>query len=131
MNNFSLAKVEYLKCCFHLSIRFQAYKVPGFKGQFGFITSMSDHFCGSCNRLRITADGNLKVCLFGNTEVSLRYGIAPRDAIRKKKIVLFFSQKKTQSEKTVFLCVFFASLIAPTALLFTCLATFSICKIIW
>ncbi|GLV38007.1 Molybdenum cofactor synthesis 1 [Carabus blaptoides fortunei] len=50
----------------------KAYKVPGFAGQIGFITSMSEHFCGSCNRLRITADGNLKVCLFGNTEVSLR-----------------------------------------------------------
>lgn len=48
------------------------YKVPGFQGQIGFITSMSDNFCGSCNRLRITADGNLKVCLFGNSEVSLR-----------------------------------------------------------
>ncbi|KAM6912971.1 molybdenum cofactor biosynthesis protein 1 isoform 2-T2 [Xenentodon cancila] len=48
------------------------FKVPGFEGQVGFITSMSDHFCGSCNRLRITADGNLKVCLFGNSEVSLR-----------------------------------------------------------
>lgn len=33
---------------------------------------MTDHFCSSCNRLRITADGNLKVCLFGQTEVSLR-----------------------------------------------------------
>ncbi|XP_042244414.1 molybdenum cofactor biosynthesis protein 1 isoform X2 [Thunnus thynnus] len=50
----------------------KTFKVPGFKGQVGFITSMSDHFCGSCNRLRITADGNLKVCLFGNSEVSLR-----------------------------------------------------------
>lgn len=50
----------------------KAYKVPGFTGQVGFITSMSEHFCGSCNRLRITADGNLKVCLFGNSEVSLR-----------------------------------------------------------
>ncbi|XP_069810937.1 molybdenum cofactor biosynthesis protein 1 isoform X2 [Dendropsophus ebraccatus] len=50
----------------------KAFKVPGFQGQIGFITSMSDHFCGSCNRLRITADGNLKVCLFGNSEVSLR-----------------------------------------------------------
>lgn len=39
----------------------QVFKVPGFKGQVGFITSMSEHFCGSCNRLRITADGNLKV----------------------------------------------------------------------
>lgn len=51
----------------------QAYHVPGFVGQVGFITSMSEHFCGSCNRLRITADGNLKVCLFeGKGEVSLR-----------------------------------------------------------
>ncbi|XP_074548858.1 molybdenum cofactor biosynthesis protein 1 isoform X2 [Halichoeres trimaculatus] len=50
----------------------KTFKVPGFTGQVGFITSMSDHFCGSCNRLRITADGNLKVCLFGNSEVSLR-----------------------------------------------------------
>uniref|UniRef100_A0AAQ4Q1M0 Molybdenum cofactor biosynthesis protein 1 n=1 Tax=Gasterosteus aculeatus aculeatus TaxID=481459 RepID=A0AAQ4Q1M0_GASAC len=48
------------------------FKVPGFTGQVGFITSMSEHFCGSCNRLRITADGSLKVCLFGNSEVSLR-----------------------------------------------------------
>lgn len=50
----------------------KAFQVPGFQGQIGFITSMSEHFCGSCNRLRITADGNLKVCLFGNAEVSLR-----------------------------------------------------------
>ena len=50
----------------------KAYQVEGYKGQFGFITSMSEHFCHSCNRLRITADGNLKVCLFGANEVSLR-----------------------------------------------------------
>lgn len=41
-------------------------------GTVGFITSMTSNFCGTCNRLRITADGNLKVCLFGNEEVSLR-----------------------------------------------------------
>mmetsp|Transcript_34537 Transcript_34537/g.81426 ORF Transcript_34537/g.81426 Transcript_34537/m.81426 type:complete len:478 (+) Transcript_34537:164-1597(+) len=41
-------------------------------GRVGFITSMSEHFCGTCNRLRLTADGQLKVCLFGKTEVSLR-----------------------------------------------------------
>lgn len=50
----------------------KAFKVDGFQGQIGFITSMTEHFCGSCNRLRLTADGNLKVCLFGNKEVSLR-----------------------------------------------------------
>jgi len=51
---------------------FQLYAAPGFQGKVGIISSMSDHFCGGCNRLRITADGNLKVCLFGNSEVSLR-----------------------------------------------------------
>ena len=50
----------------------RAYKVPGFEGQVGFISSMSDHFCGGCNRLRLTADGNFKVCLFDNREVNLK-----------------------------------------------------------
>uniref|UniRef100_UPI00358F3002 molybdenum cofactor biosynthesis protein 1-like isoform X1 n=1 Tax=Myxine glutinosa TaxID=7769 RepID=UPI00358F3002 len=50
----------------------KAYKIPGSVGQIAFITSMSQHFCSSCNRLRLTADGNLKVCLFGSSEVSLR-----------------------------------------------------------
>jgi len=50
----------------------KTYQVPGFVGKVGFITSMTDDFCGTCNRLRITSDGNLKVCLHGNTEVSLR-----------------------------------------------------------
>ncbi|KAL3424762.1 molybdenum cofactor biosynthesis protein 1 B [Phlyctema vagabunda] len=50
----------------------KTYEIPGFVGRMGFITSMTHNFCGSCNRLRITSDGNLKVCLFGNAEVSLR-----------------------------------------------------------
>lgn len=50
----------------------KTYEVPGFAGRVGFITSMTNNFCGGCNRLRITSDGSLKVCLFGNTEVSLR-----------------------------------------------------------
>ena len=54
----------------------KTYRVPGFRGTVGFITSMTENFCEGCNRLRITADGNLKVCLFGSAEVSLR------DAIR-------------------------------------------------
>ena len=33
---------------------------------------MSSHFCGGCNRLRITADGKLKVCLFGEEGLSIR-----------------------------------------------------------
>lgn len=40
------------------------YFIPGHRGSFGFISSMSDHFCGSCNRLRLTADGQIKVGFF-------------------------------------------------------------------
>eukprot|EP00297_Palpitomonas_bilix_P009255 CAMPEP_0113878610 /NCGR_PEP_ID=MMETSP0780_2-20120614/6785_1 /TAXON_ID=652834 /ORGANISM="Palpitomonas bilix" /LENGTH=539 /DNA_ID=CAMNT_0000865113 /DNA_START=102 /DNA_END=1719 /DNA_ORIENTATION=- /assembly_acc=CAM_ASM_000599 len=50
----------------------KVYHVPGHAGRVGFITSMSDHFCGGCNRIRLLADGNLKVCLFGANEISLR-----------------------------------------------------------
>ncbi|KAL0036403.1 hypothetical protein WJX77_006194 [Trebouxia sp. C0004] len=48
------------------------FHIPGFKGSVSFITSMTQAFCGDCNRLRLMADGNLKVCLFGANEVSLR-----------------------------------------------------------
>eukprot|EP00758_Cryptobia_borreli_P007343 Tbor_TRINITY_DN5283_c1_g2::TRINITY_DN5283_c1_g2_i2::g.16795::m.16795/K20967/MOCS1; GTP 3',8-cyclase / cyclic pyranopterin monophosphate synthase len=48
------------------------FKVADYCGRIGFITSMTTNFCQTCNRLRLTADGNLKVCLFGNDEVSLR-----------------------------------------------------------
>ncbi|CDK29235.1 unnamed protein product [Kuraishia capsulata CBS 1993] len=50
----------------------KVFQIPGFKGRIGFITSMTSNFCSTCTRLRITSDGNLKVCLFGNDEVSLR-----------------------------------------------------------
>jgi len=41
------------------------------QGRVGFITSMSSNFCGGCNRLRVTADGKLKVCLFGDEHYSI------------------------------------------------------------
>ena len=50
----------------------RVFRLPGYRGTVGFITSMSAMFCGGCNRLRLTADGSLKVCLFGSGEVSLR-----------------------------------------------------------
>jgi cyclic pyranopterin phosphate synthase len=46
--------------------------VAGHAGSVGFITTISDAFCGTCNRVRLTADGALKVCLHGNDEMSLR-----------------------------------------------------------
>ena len=48
------------------------FRVPGYEGTVGFIASMTVPFCAGCNRLRITADGSFKVCLFGPNEISLR-----------------------------------------------------------
>ncbi|UJP63599.1 GTP 3',8-cyclase MoaA [Mongoliitalea daihaiensis] len=49
----------------------KAYQVPEFLGTFAFITTMSEHFCGTCNRMRITADGKMKNCLFGKEEMDI------------------------------------------------------------
>lgn len=48
------------------------FRVPGHVGTVSFVTSMTNHFCAGCTRLRLLADGALKVCLFGASEVSLR-----------------------------------------------------------
>ena len=50
----------------------KVWRVDGFTGSVGFISSMTEDFCATCTRLRITADGQLKVCLHDNAEVSLR-----------------------------------------------------------
>ncbi|GFT28233.1 molybdenum cofactor biosynthesis protein 1 [Nephila pilipes] len=79
----------------------KAYKVPGFKGQIGFITSMTENFCSSCNRLRITADGSLKVCLFGNEEISLRDALRqklPEDVLLNMISSAVLSKKKQHAE---------------------------------
>ena len=50
----------------------RTFSRPGWRGRVGFVASMTAPFCAGCNRLRVTADGSLKVCLFGPREVSLR-----------------------------------------------------------
>lgn len=48
------------------------FSLPGAKGLVGFISPVSSHFCPSCNRLRLTADGKMKPCLFSREEVDVR-----------------------------------------------------------
>jgi cyclic pyranopterin phosphate synthase len=48
------------------------YRLAGAEGTIGVITPMSHTYCGSCNRVRLTADGRLRTCLFGDHEVNLR-----------------------------------------------------------
>jgi cyclic pyranopterin phosphate synthase len=48
------------------------FRLDNMQGTIGFISSMSDHFCERCNRLRLTADGRLRNCLFSDAEVYVR-----------------------------------------------------------
>lgn len=48
------------------------FQLDGAEGKLGFITALSSHFCESCNRLRLTADGKLRTCLFSDNEIDLK-----------------------------------------------------------
>lgn len=48
------------------------WRIPGAKGQIGFISPVSAPFCAACNRVRLTADGNLRLCLLRPDEADLR-----------------------------------------------------------
>ena len=48
------------------------YRLPGAKGNIGLISPVSAHFCGACNRIRLTADGKIKPCLHSADEYSLK-----------------------------------------------------------
>lgn len=48
------------------------YRLPGALGNIGLISPVKAHFCGDCNRIRLTADGKVKPCLHSNVEYALK-----------------------------------------------------------
>jgi len=50
----------------------ERYTFDGALGEIGFISALSHHFCESCNRLRLTADGHLRGCLFSEQETDIK-----------------------------------------------------------
>jgi len=52
------------------------FRLAGGAGEIGFINPVSDHFCSTCNRLRLTADGKLRACLLNESEVDLKEALA-------------------------------------------------------
>jgi len=74
------------------------YINPKFKGKLGIIAPYSKDFCKSCNRLRITSRGDLRLCLFGNTGINLRHLLKEDNQIDElKKLVLKQMQFKKES----------------------------------
>jgi cyclic pyranopterin phosphate synthase len=62
------------------------YQLAGAKGTLGFISALSNHFCNTCNRLRLTSDGRLRPCLLSEEEIDLRDAVrtgANREAIKE------------------------------------------------
>ena len=66
------ARYDYSPLINEASSTSQNYKIEGFAGSFGIIPSFSRTFCGDCNRLRLAATGEVRTCLYGGDELSLR-----------------------------------------------------------
>ncbi|WP_456457318.1 GTP 3',8-cyclase MoaA [Thermovibrio sp.] len=80
-NFIPISKVkEYIRENFGELIPASSYKkgpaksffIKGTNAKVGFITSVSEHFCGSCNRVRLTSDGKLRLCLMSDREIDLK-----------------------------------------------------------
>ncbi|WP_339917952.1 GTP 3',8-cyclase MoaA [Yeosuana marina] len=71
------------------------YKIKGYKGSFAIISSVTNPFCDSCNRLRLTANGHLKNCLFSSSESDLL------TTLRNGKSIEPIIQKAVQSKLKV------------------------------
>lgn len=71
------------------------YHIPGHKGTVGIIAAYTRSFCGTCNRIRITPQGSLKTCLYGdavlNIKDMIRAGYSNDDI--KKALLLSFSKR--------------------------------------
>ena len=69
------------------------YINPEYKGKFGIIAPYSKDFCKSCNRLRITSRGDLRLCLFGNTGISVRHLLQKDDQLEEIKDLVLAQMK--------------------------------------
>jgi GTP 3',8-cyclase len=64
------------------------YRYKGAQGAVSQISAMSKHFCPECNRLRLTADGKLRLCLFCDEEIDIKPGLRPRfDRIKTEELI--------------------------------------------
>lgn len=71
------------------------FKITSYLGSFAIISSVTNPFCGTCNRIRLTADGKLKNCLFSNSETSLL------EDFRAGKSIIPLIQQNLLSKKAI------------------------------
>ena len=80
------------------------YQIAGARGVIGFISPISKHFCASCRRLRLTADGKIRPCLLSDTEIDvkspLRGGCDDRELERLLRLALEIKPERHYITKT-------------------------------
>ena len=76
------------------------YKIKGHKGSFGIISSISNPFCDGCNRIRLTANGKIKNCLFSNSETDLLTPFRNKQPIEDAISAAIKSKKKVRAGMT-------------------------------
>jgi len=75
------------------------YRITGARGTVGIITPMSDHFCGSCNRIRVTSNGRAKSCLLSDQALDLNPFLGPgRDADLREALAQVIDGKGAQHQ---------------------------------
>lgn len=75
----------------------RTYKIKGFQGDFGIISSITNPFCDGCNRIRLTANGKIKNCLFSNSETDLLTAFRNGESITELISASVKSKKKVRS----------------------------------
>jgi cyclic pyranopterin phosphate synthase len=75
------------------------FKFPGAPGTVGVISPLSHHFCGECNRLRLTADGRLRPCLFSDHELDVRTALREGTEADVRALVLKALADKPESHQ--------------------------------
>lgn len=77
------------------------FKIKGFSGRFGFIGAISSHSCSNCNRLRLTADGKLRPCLFSSFEIDLKEPLRKGAPLSVMKGLFFEAVGAKQKERNL------------------------------
>lgn len=73
------------------------YALDGAAGSLGFISPVSHHFCSECNRLRLSAEGRLRLCLFSDKEIDVKRAL--RQGLSSEELAVFFRQAVLKKPK--------------------------------
>jgi cyclic pyranopterin phosphate synthase len=78
----------------------KSYQIEGYKGSFGIISTVSNPFCDSCNRIRLTANGTIKNCLFSASESNLLIPLRKGENIKPHILKAVYLKKQVRGGMT-------------------------------